>query len=406
MTGILIQAVLIVSGILAARFLGVEGRGYLALLVLFAVTVSQLGLLGLPQAVTHFVARDHSIAPRMMTLCGRAVLSQSVLLFGTHAGVLAIYLQDKSDDVVLAGLITLSAVPGFVAQQYGLAILQGMGHFRSFNAIRLADPVLYSVGMASLWVSGHVSLPLVTIMWGAAKVVVGFFAFRRARVTVSLQGSMARGRSLPETRRLLTYGLRGMVGYVSPLESLKFDQLVAGLYLSPAALGIYVVAQAFNNLPKFVAHSLGMVVFPFMSAVESARAAKSYLGIFSSSVVVLNGVLIVALYYLMPWLVVTFFGAEFSDAIPVARMLLAAALLWSIRRILVECQRGLGYPESSTYAELAMYPVLLMTLPFLVPKLGLEGLALSIVIAQAASLITALLFNGLTVIRVRSDESG
>jgi hypothetical protein len=47
-----------------------------------------------------------------------------------------------------------------------------------------------------------------------------------------------------------------------------------------------------------------------------------------------------------------------------------------------------------------------MTLPFLVPKLGLEGLALSIVIAQAASLITALLFNGLTVIRVRSDESG
>ena len=51
MTGFGGQAVLIISGILAARILGVEGRGYLGLLIIFPIVLCQLGGLGLPQAV-------------------------------------------------------------------------------------------------------------------------------------------------------------------------------------------------------------------------------------------------------------------------------------------------------------------------------------------------------------------
>ncbi|MEA3412035.1 MAG: oligosaccharide flippase family protein [Pseudomonadota bacterium] len=392
-TGILIQGVLVVSGILAARLLGAEGRGYLALLVLFSVTVAQLGALGLPQSVTHFVAKDKAIAARMMSLVGRTLQLQCVVLVSVHAVVLFAYLHDKPREVVLSGLVTLCVVPVFIAQQYGLAILQSLGRFTTFNVIRVANPALYSAGMAGLLIAGHLSLPMVAGLWSAVQVFVGVMAIVQARKAAASHEAEDEGRPLPDVRRMLVYGVKGMLGYSSPLESFKFDQLVAGLYLSPASLGFYVVAQAFNNLPKFVAQSLGMVAFPFMSTVAPGRKAKSYVLLFSAMVIVLNGLLILPLYYFMPWLVETFFGVEFTSSVPVVRILLMGAFLWSVRRILVECYRGLGYPEASTVAELTMYPVLLLALPLLVPALGLRGLALAIVIGQAAALMTALIFS-------------
>ena len=60
LTGLVGQAFLIVSGVLAARILGVEDRGYLALLVLFPAVLAQIGSLGLPLAATFELSRDRS----------------------------------------------------------------------------------------------------------------------------------------------------------------------------------------------------------------------------------------------------------------------------------------------------------------------------------------------------------
>ena len=52
------QALTLTSGVIAARALGVDGRGQLALLWLLPLILTQLGGIGLPQATTYFVARD------------------------------------------------------------------------------------------------------------------------------------------------------------------------------------------------------------------------------------------------------------------------------------------------------------------------------------------------------------
>src|SRR5918999_2584105 len=52
------QIVGVASGVAAARVLGVEGRGYLALLVLFPTIFALVGALGLPLAATFAVARE------------------------------------------------------------------------------------------------------------------------------------------------------------------------------------------------------------------------------------------------------------------------------------------------------------------------------------------------------------
>ena len=52
------QGLVLISGILVARILGVEGRGFLALLWLVAAILGTLGMLGLQQALTYWIVKD------------------------------------------------------------------------------------------------------------------------------------------------------------------------------------------------------------------------------------------------------------------------------------------------------------------------------------------------------------
>ncbi len=71
---------------------------------------------------------------------------------------------------------------------------------------------------------------------------------------------------------MLSFGVRGMLGASSPIEYYRLDQAVVGLFLAPVALGIYTVALAFTNLPRFVSTSVGMVAYPHVAAEQDRMA--------------------------------------------------------------------------------------------------------------------------------------
>ena len=81
----------------------------------------------------------------------------------------------------------------------------------------------------------------------------------------------------------------------------------------------------------------------------------------------------------------SFFGSEFADAVLVTRILLIAALLLALRRVLVELLRGSGSPGGGNLAELVAWLSLLPALAVLTPAWGVSGAAASMVISSAAS---------------------
>ena len=141
---------------------------------------------------------------------------------------------------------------------------------------------------------------------------------------------------------MLNFGLKGVLGHTSPLENFRIDQLIIGLYLAPKALGLYVVAQAFVNLPRFVATNAGMIAFPALSAMRDKSSAKRTVTRFFIAVVSLNIIIAIPLMIFMAALIKIFFGDNFAPAASIARILLVGAILYSARRILVEGLRGLG----------------------------------------------------------------
>lgn len=381
-TGLASQAALMVSGPLLARMLGLDGRGYLASLVLWPALIAQLGSLGLPLAVIYHIAQERAIAARV----ARAVLwfgvPQTVLLTALHATVLLVVLHGESASIRVAGAVTLAAVPASLAQQYGLAMLQGEQRFSAFNVLRLLPVVLYAGGVAALFVSGVTSIVAVAMVLMGANASVGAITLAMGLRAV---GSIGTARGSVDLRAMLRFGLRGLLGAVSLTDSLRLDQVVLALFLAPAVLGLYVVGLAFTNLPRFVAQSVGMVAYPSVAAQTDEAAARRSMWAFFWATVAMSVAIVAPLLLAAGRLVPLFFGDEFRDAARVTQILLPGMLFSSMGRVLSDALKGRGHPAAGTLAEVTTWLWLAPALGVAVPLWGVNGVAVSMSSSYAVS---------------------
>lgn len=385
------QVVLIITGVLAARILGVNGRGSLAILTVFAALVAQVGGLGLPQAATYYISKTKAAWPILQRL-RPLMIGQAVFLSAIHLILVLVYVQGAPGELKIAAFYTLFATPGNLARAYGQGILLGQGRYRLFNAIRLLPLVSYAILLVLLFIADRGSLPTVAAVWSTSNFLTGALVLLLAFWGAEHNISQYKEQKLPSRASMTVFGLKGLFGWSSPLDSFRIDHLIAGLMLSSSALGLYVVGQAFTNIPKFISQSIGMIAYPTISGKEDLKGIKKTIWRFVLASGALNIFIVGVLWLAMPFLVRLFFGEEFMASVPLARILILGALMLSFRRIIVECARGMGRPEISTYAELSMYPWLLVSIPFLIIPFGITGMAFSVALGQVLSLLVSIFF--------------
>jgi O-antigen/teichoic acid export membrane protein len=385
LTGIAGQAALLVSGPVVARLLGVENRGFLALFMLIPTVVAQIAHLGLPDALPYHLAGDIRHLPGIAYAIRRPVVVQTTLATCVGGLVLILLLRGRPTEVRLAGMLSVPMIAFSLVQNYGLAILLGLHHFARFQLLRLAPATLYAVGTLCLFFMDAHSLAVVMLMWLTSQVVVtSLLAIALPRVRLDSDAYR------PTTRTLLQFGLRGWLGTTTPIEVLRPDQMVVGLFLSPSALGLYVVGIAFSNLPRFIAQSVGLVTYPRIAAESNRALAIRSLKRHLLAVVGISGVVVAILDVTCGVLIPSLFGPEFSPAVPVTRILLLAAIPNSVRRVLGDGLRGLGRPGAATVAEVVAGLTLVASLPLLLPSMQTEGAAAALAISAVCGNIVML----------------
>lgn len=374
---------MVVSGVIAARLLGPEDRGYLALLVLVPLIVAKVGGLGIPLAVTYYVARERDATAGIWAALRPVVVFQCGLLAGVHLLVLWALLSDEPRYVTDAALVTALLVPAVLAQDYGLALLQARGRFTAFNVLRLTPIVIYAAGVTVLLVMDLDGLSEVAAVWAGANVVLGVLT---TVVALSGIGPANDGAPVPRVREMVAFGAKGLLGANSAIEYYRVDQAVVGLFLTPTTLGLYSVGLAFTNLPRSIANSLGVVAYPHLAEqtepVEARRRLWRFFAVTVGACVVVVG----ALELTAGWLVPFFFGEAFADSVPIVRIVLLSALLIAARRILSDGARGLGQPGLGTVAEAVSVITLIPAVAVFLPLWGVEGVAFALVVAGLVSL--------------------
>jgi O-antigen/teichoic acid export membrane protein len=395
------QLALVIGGVLSARMLGANDRGYFALILLVPHILAQLGTLGLPLAITYFIASRPRAARRIVRSSATTAAVQVVVCASLQVLILYFLLRGDPNRVKIAAVVSLGLTPGLFALQYGPAILQGKRHFKPFNILRVMPVVLYSLGVLIIYILGYRTLIAITVVQllavGIAGTAVMFVALKRlqgegADLAENSDASEENSfpASIPEApprKELTWFGIKGLLGSMSAVETLRIDQAVIGLFLSPIALGLYVVGISVTNLPRFLTQSVGMVAYPAVASTDEAlmrsRLVWRYFWIATAVAVAVVVPLEISASTLIP----LFFGHDFEASVPVAQIMLAGTVAVGARRVLADGVRGAGHPALGTVAELTAWVVLGPMLALFVPRLGVKGVALALATSWAVSLV-------------------
>lgn len=377
-----IQVTLLMTGIITARTLGPVDRGYLAVFALVPTVLVQVLSFGMPAAVTYEIASVGVQGSALVRAVARSVVVQVVLVTMLQAAAFVAFADSWPQYVAWSAAITIPFSWFVVPQLYAIAVLQGLQRPFEVSLLRALRPSLYAVSCIALLISGSATLATVTFAWIGSTAVAVAAAIATARLALTHH----QGGCEPNIMRTVKFGVRAFFGTFSPLDTFRLDQGIVAWLLTPAQLGIYVVAGSLANLPTLITQAIGAVVYPAIAAAPPEglvlRAARLFL----------LGLVPIVIAGLMLWLVAApvvplFFGDEFASAVPVARMLVIAASLAAVRKLGSDVLRGLGAPGAGSRAELASWLALAATLLALAPITESVAVSVALVLTATAALL-------------------
>ncbi len=372
-----------VSGVLAARLLGPEGRGELAVIVVWPSAVVYLvGSFGLHDAATYFAARRPERLNAVFTLLQVLGLAQTVVFGALAYFLLPAVLAGHRPEVISLTRLFLLFFPAGFNSLYLLKLLQGRLLIRQYNLARVFMAAWYTALLVALYFLGRVSLP-----WIVAGQLVGYglgWLLHACFVARSLRPRWEWDPSL--LAPMFRYGLQAQFSLTSSYLNLRLDQLVMSVWLPAQALGYYVVAVVVAEPVQSIPAAIGMVTLPAAAAQEQPAGAQRVMQQSLRVVAALLALSVGPLLLLVPYLIPFFFGETFAPAVSACRVLLLAAVPMAFVLVLNDSLRALNRPQAPGYAGLVGNGVTLVLLALLLPRYGFLGAAYASLAAYSASL--------------------
>lgn len=365
-----------VSGTIAARVLGPGSRGDLAMLLLWPQLIVTVGVLGVELAATYYSADERRRGRVPATALTIAAVQAAVLVPLYLAIVPFLY---RTTDLMGEAVIMAALIPLYLLGAMCIDCLAGTLRFGAFNAVRITLPVLYSGAVVLLAVAGSLTPSTGAYVYlgaHAAGDVLALALVWRLQGLGRFDGRLAKD--------MIGFGLRAHFGRMIP-QSLGMDAAVIALALPARELGMYVAASAFLAAPALVASSVGMVIFPQVSATHQAGGRPRLQATFAVYVLTVSA-LSAMLFIAAPQIIELFFGSRYADAAPALRLLSIASVMLALRSFPVEVLRGVGRPGLTTLAEVANWTLFVALVPAGAALGGLAGTAAAVAIASTLSL--------------------
>ncbi|MDY6056151.1 oligosaccharide flippase family protein [Micrococcus sp.] len=356
------------SAPLLARGLGADGRGEAAAATAPLLMLTVVLALGLPEAVTYFVARS----TRTRRLVLRTALG-AMAVTGA-CGVLLVWwmrMPLSGDDPALASLIMVgtagllpSLVVGVLRGQ--AAALEQWGRIaweKSINAIgRLGLVALLYVTDSMTPFSATVVLTVTVVAGGVVYLIPWAAGARVEQATASATAG-----------EVLGFGMRMWGGTLTGILLSRISQVLMVPLADTRALGIYVVALQLAEAVLVVNSAMRDVTMSRMSSTFSAATLVQTTRV--SNLITASSALGLAV--CAPWFVPLLFGHEFDAAVPVVWVLLIGSVLGNAGSVAGAGLVALGRPGLRSLGMAAALVVNVSTLVVLTPLWGATGAAIA-----------------------------
>jgi len=365
------MAATLISSVLVARLLGVQGKGVFTLFQVSVASLPALATLGIgqgqifecvrnPDKLRHFMPNARLISFVAAGSTGLAfVVIGSLLNLGAFASMGALL---KTAGVIAVPVLAL----GIFQRQYFLAIHE-YGTSKTMAAVAQLLPLLaYLV----LYAFGSVNVGTCVVAFVTTQVICGVAVEVIVRKLEPPKTSVSLGFAIDSVR----FGVQQYLSDIAELLMGRLDFFLVGWLLGRGGLGIYSVAVALAEVPSRIPYELGIILFPAFAGgmVNQSRSAA----ILRKTLLIALGLAAILGAVSAP-LTTVLYGTPYADAIPAFRWLLLGTVARSTLYVTwlhtsAKGRPGMGIPIFSAAAAFDTAAVIL-----LVPRFGVVGAAVA-----------------------------
>jgi O-antigen/teichoic acid export membrane protein len=371
-----------VTNVVLARALGPEGRGVYAVAVLIPGLMGLLLGFGLSPANVYHYSKKLIPADELI---GTATATAVALGAGCYLVLFAyIRLSGSSDLVGIKSaflLVSCLAVP-FLLQTAALqGLLIGAQRFVLYNLTLLTQSAATTLAVILLVVVLRRSTMGAVVAWTASAAI----AAAVAAASAGMFGRVSMRWRWATLRRLVGFGLMSYLSSLTSFVNLRFDVLLVNLFAGARQVGLYSVGTSLAEVVWYIASAAGTVLAPRVAASrpdEADRIAEAV----SRVVALLAAIAALVLGLLAPWLVVLFFGPDFSDSRWAVWLLMPGIVTFSVARVMSMYLLGRNQLKIDLLASFIGFVATLALDLVLIPRFGFRGAAVASSIAYTCTM--------------------
>jgi antigen flippase len=379
LTRALLLGLNLATSIVVAHFLGPTGRGELSALVLWPPLLASIFSLGVPWAFLYYERKDPEDRDTLFSAAMLLTTLLSVVMVVAGWFILPLLLNQYSVHIVQLARWILFLAPEVMLSYITSAVFQTSNRFGAFNLQRYLPVVATFVSLLVVERAGWLNSVTAGLCYAIPPVPIFFWALFRLRGTVRFTFAKWRDATL----RLVNYGSRASGISLLGTIAQQVDQVMVISLLSAASMGIYAVALSASRVPNFVfmamtdaisAKSMGLPVQQMTAFVGRA----SRMGAVGSTICA------VALGLALPLLLPLLYGSAFRQSIPVTEVLLLEVIASGTGSVLAVAYLAAGRPGLVTFVQGGSLLISVPLMLLLIPRLGLMGAAISLLISSSA----------------------
>lgn len=378
------------TSIITARYIGPEGNGIIAALLVYPSLFMTIGSLGIRQSTTYFLGKGNYSEQDIKTAITQ-IWFFTTLVSLLVSFMLMHYLSESGSNLLLV-ILALLPIPFSLFNTYNSGIFLGKNDIKTFNKINWIPSLIGFIGTTAFVIAWEFGIA------GAMMAAIGGPLFMSAILLFKNKFINAFSFRFNWTiiKSMLSLGIVYAFSLLIINLNYKVDIILLDKLSSPFELGIYSKGSGITQYLWQIPMLLSTIVF--------ARSAVSKNDIqFSHKVaqllrisLIIIGVASLFLLIFSELVIVGMYGEAFRESISVLNFLLPGVLILTLFKVMNMDLAGKGKPW---IAMKAMVPALILNIILniiFIPKFGAKGAAISSTISYALAGLLFLWFYSIS----------
>jgi O-antigen/teichoic acid export membrane protein len=384
------------SGVIVARVLGPERRGYYGLVVMACTLLFGLGHLGIGSGIAYYTGKktfERNKILKFLVVSSLTIGTVVAALFFFAYKYIADIWSDIPRSIMLMGLVS---VPFYFLYAFLERYLLASLRVKRAIITKVIHSFLYLIllGVFILVLRGGVkeTVAVYTISFITSSLLALFLFTREDRPMAKLDLSL--------TNPMLSFGIRAYLIVVFNFLNYKLGVILVKHYLTVSDVAYFQIAAGIAQRFWYFPNAMSALLFPTLLAMESGSAEFSA-KICRNNLFLMVILAIIAIFIARP-VVLMLYGAEYETVIYALYSLLWGIVIFPFYKFLSSyfaSQKMLGIGIFASAVGIGANIVANM---ILIPRYGVLGAGLASSISYSVlSFILLLFFRGYTKIRFR-----